>query len=77
MIEQIRAELRQVLETDLDALCEHTNLYEVGLHSIAILRLVAPLSELAGSRIRYAALARNPTLADWVTLVSKKKTSAD
>ncbi|ENM5770747.1 acyl carrier protein [Vibrio mimicus] len=46
-----------------------TNLYEIGLHSLLILRLSERFSALCGSYIGYLPLASQPTLNEWIVLV--------
>lgn len=68
MMEEIRRELARVMPEDLNDISASTNLLEVGLHSLAIMRLVEPLSRLAETRLDYVDLARQPTLEAWTLL---------
>lgn len=68
-LEQIRREVAGLLALGPDEVPEATNLIEIGLHSLAIMRLIGPLSRLAGRRLDYAELATRPTLRDWQALI--------
>ncbi|WP_238787734.1 phosphopantetheine-binding protein [Vibrio sp. Vf1514] len=46
-----------------------TNLYEIGLHSLLILRLSERFSTACGHYIGYLPLASQPTLNEWISLV--------
>lgn len=70
--EQIRRETAKILAIEVENVPEEINLIEIGLHSLALLRLIEPLSKLAGSRIDYADLAARPTVRDWSVLVASR-----
>ncbi|MDZ5699770.1 acyl carrier protein [Chelativorans sp. M5D2P16] len=76
MMEQIRGELSRVLDKEPGDLAADTNLMEVGLHSLAIMRLVSPLSQIAGTRLDYADLAREPSLGTWQALLCRLQKGA-
>lgn len=70
--EQIRRHVASVLDIEFEDVPEEIDLIEIGLHSLALLRLIEPLSKLAGARIDYADLARRPTVRDWGVLVADR-----
>ncbi|YBV94123.1 phosphopantetheine-binding protein (plasmid) [Phyllobacteriaceae bacterium JZ32] len=70
-IERIRGELSRFTDEDIRKVSADTNLIEIGLHSLAIMHLVAPLSRLAGAPLDYADLARQPSLGAWGALVCR------
>ncbi|MCO6187566.1 phosphopantetheine-binding protein [Rhizobium sp. L1K21] len=77
IIEEIRGHLATVLDDVMSELDADQNLIEVGLHSLAIMQLIKPLSELAGRRIDYADLAAHPTLRSWGALVCRQKAASN
>lgn len=79
LTDSLRRELARVLDENSAAedLSEHANLMEAGLHSLAILRLIEPLSKLAGIRLDYADLARRPSLAAWRTVLDQARARPD
>jgi aryl carrier-like protein len=70
-LERIRRALAAVLPEPDVAPSLDANLLELGLHSLAIMSLIEPLSELAGRRLDYAELARRPSLGAWVRLCER------
>lgn len=71
-VEQIRRELARVLPEGADSVSAKANLFEVGLHSLAVLQLLEPLSKLAGARLDYSDLVQDPSLGAWVRLCQRK-----
>lgn len=71
LIEQIRSEVARVLDQATDKLEPDRNMIEIGLHSLAIMQVIGPLSALAGIPLDYADLARRPTLAAWQALIER------
>ncbi len=70
---RIRREVADILALAPEDVPEDGNLIEIGLHSLAIMALIGPLSRLAGRRLDYAELAVSPTLRDWQALIRGEK----
>ncbi|MEJ1174856.1 phosphopantetheine-binding protein [Agrobacterium sp. CMT1] len=70
---QLRALLARVLEDEVRDIEPGDNLFGYGLHSLALMRLMQPLSQLAGARLAYDDLARRPTLAAWQALLERSR----
>jgi aryl carrier-like protein len=75
LIERIRAELSRVIDEPIEDCAVDENLVGRGLHSLAIMHLLEPLSRLAGKRLAYADLARNPSLHAWLLLCERESTA--
>lgn len=75
--ETMMTELKTLLAGVLvDGVCDiepGDNLFGHGLHSLALMRLIPPLSQLAGARLDYDDLARQPTLAAWQALIERSR----
>ncbi|MQB11820.1 hypothetical protein DXT96_18450 [Agrobacterium sp. ICMP 6402] len=69
MLTDLKALLAGVLEDEVRDIEPGDNLFGHGLHSLALMRLIPPLSQLAGTRLDYDDLARQPTLAAWQALL--------
>ena len=76
MMTELRSHLARVLDEETHAIGENTNLFSCGLHSLALIRLIPPLSQLAGRRLDYDDLARQPTLAAWQALIERSRVEA-
>ena len=72
-LERIRQEVAGVLDLAPEDVPEELNLIEIGLHSLAIMTLIGPISRLAGVRLDYADLAAVPTVRAWNALVEHKR----
>ncbi|MFK3779681.1 phosphopantetheine-binding protein [Agrobacterium sp. NPDC089420] len=73
MMTELKALLAGVLEDEQRDIEPGDNLFGRGLHSLALMRLIPPLSQLAGARIDYDDLARQPTLAAWQVLIERSR----
>lgn len=71
MLTDLKALLARVLEDEVRDIEPGDNLFGHGLHSLALMRLIPPLSQLAGTRLDYDDLARQPTLAAWQALIER------
>lgn len=71
MLTDLKALLAGVLEDEVRDIEPGDNLFGRGLHSLALMRLIPPLSQLAGTRLDYDDLARQPTLAAWQALIER------
>ncbi|WP_448956193.1 phosphopantetheine-binding protein [Labrys neptuniae] len=71
--DEIRRELAKVLDIAGEDVPAEANLIGFGLHSLAIMALVGPLSRLAGARLDYADLAGVPSLTAWSALVEARR----
>ena len=71
MLTDLKALLARVLEDEVRDIEPGDNLFGRGLHSLALMRLIPPLSQLAGTRLDYDDLARQPTLAAWQALIER------
>ena len=72
-LEWIRQEVAGVLDLAPEEVPDELNLIEIGLHSLAIMTLLGPISRLAGVRLDYADLAAVPTVRAWNALVEHKR----
>lgn len=68
----IRDAVVEILGEEPATIADGENLFEAGLDSVALLRLVNRLRR-SGFQVSFADLAREPTLAAWDRLVSKGK----
>ncbi|MEW9306784.1 phosphopantetheine-binding protein [Labrys neptuniae] len=75
-LERIRQEVAEVLDLAPEDVPEELNLIEIGLHSLAIMTLIGPISRLAGVRLDYADLAATPTVRAWNALIERKRAAA-
>ena len=66
----IRQEIQKVLKLDATAIPIEANLIEFGLHSLALMWLIEPLSALKGAQMEYRDLARNPSIKNWMVLMT-------
>lgn len=73
MLTNLKALLAGVLEDEVRDIEPGDNLFGHGLHSLALMRLIPPLSQLAGTRLDYDDLARQPTLAAWQALIERAR----
>lgn len=73
MMSELRLLLAGVLDDEMRNIEPEDNLFGCGLHSLALMRLMPPLSQLAGTRLDYDALARQPTLAAWQALIERSR----
>jgi len=73
MLTDLKALLARVLEDEVRDIEPGDNLFGHGLHSLALMRLIPPLSQLAGTRLDYDDLARQPTLAAWQALIERAR----
>jgi aryl carrier-like protein len=73
MLTDLKALLAEVLEDEVRNIEPGDNLFGHGLHSLALMRLIPPLSQLAGTRLDYDDLARQPTLAAWQALIERAR----
>lgn len=69
----IRDAVVEILGEEPATIADGENLFEAGLDSVGLLRLVNRLRR-GGLQVSFADLAREPTLAAWDKLVSKQKT---
>ncbi|MCG3724191.1 acyl carrier protein [Vibrio cincinnatiensis] len=63
------SEVTQALKLSSHSFSFDTNLYQLGLHSLLILRLSECFSAQCGVYIGYLPLASQPTLNCWIALV--------
>ncbi|CVI23840.1 phosphopantetheine-binding protein [Agrobacterium radiobacter] len=73
MMMELKALLARVLDDEVRDIEPGDNLFGRGLHSLALMRLIPPLSQLAGVRLEYDNLARQPTLAAWQALIERSR----
>lgn len=73
MMTELKALLARVLDDEVRDIEPGDNLFGCGLHSLALMRLMPPLSQLAGTRLDYDDLARQPTLAAWQALIERSR----
>ncbi|CAN7560340.1 phosphopantetheine-binding protein [Agrobacterium tumefaciens] len=73
MLTDLKALLARVLEDEVRDIEPGDNLFGHGLHSLALMRLIPPLSQLAGTRLDYDDVARQPTLAAWQALIERAR----
>jgi aryl carrier-like protein len=73
MTTELKAHLAKVLDDEVGDIGPNANLFGCGLHSLALMRLIPPLSQLAGTRLDYDDLARQPTLAAWQALIERSR----
>ncbi|MBP2571676.1 hypothetical protein G6L34_23505 [Agrobacterium tumefaciens] len=73
MMMELKALLARVLDDEVRDIEPGDNLFGRGLHSLALMRLMPPLSQLAGTRLDYDDLARQPTLAAWQALIERSR----
>ncbi len=73
MTTELKAHLAKVLDDEVGHIDPNANLFGCGLHSLALMRLIPPLSQLAGTRLHYDDLARQPTLAAWQALIEQSR----
>ncbi|UXS12183.1 hypothetical protein FY133_21970 [Agrobacterium tumefaciens] len=73
MMTELKALLARVLDDEVRDIEPGDNLFGRGLHSLALMRLIPPLSQLAGVRLEYDNLARQPTLAAWQALIERSR----
>lgn len=77
MLTDLKALLARVLEDEVRDIEPGDDLFGHGLHSLALMRLIPPLSQLAGTRLDYDDVARQPTLAAWQALIERARVEAD
>ena len=70
---ELKALIARVLDDEVRDIEPGDNLFGRGLHSLALMRLMPPLSQLAGTRLDYEDLARQPTLAAWQALIERSR----
>jgi aryl carrier-like protein len=73
MMMELKALVARVLDDEVRDIEPGDNLFGRGLHSLALMRLIPPLSQLAGVRLEYDNLARQPTLAAWQALIERSR----
>jgi aryl carrier-like protein len=73
MMMEFKALLARVLDDEVRDIEPGDNLFGRGLHSLALMRLIPPLSQLAGVWLEYDNLARQPTLAAWQALIERSR----
>ncbi|MEW9526465.1 hypothetical protein MRBLRH8O_004343 [Agrobacterium radiobacter] len=73
MMTELKALLARVLDDEVRDIEPGDNLFGRGLHSLALMRLMPPLSQLAGTRLDYDDLARQPTLTAWQALIERSR----
>lgn len=71
-IEQMRADIAEVLEVDLASVVEGENLVDIGLDSIRLMALAGRWST-PEVRIEFADLAEYPELRQWWNQVSERR----
>lgn len=71
---QLKAILENVLGDEAGGIEPGDNLFGHGLHSLMLMRLIPPLSRIAGRRLDYDELARQPTLAARQALIERSLT---
>ncbi|MFB9832647.1 amino acid adenylation domain-containing protein, partial [Actinoallomurus acaciae] len=67
--ERLRTVVADLVEEDPADLADDANLFELGLDSIALMRLVSSLRR-DGAEVDFAALSRDPTLRAWYALLT-------
>lgn len=65
-------EVTQALNLPAEHFSHQTNLYELGLHSMLILRLSERFSQQCGKHVSYLALASTPTVAAWIAVIQQE-----
>ncbi|MCZ7853935.1 phosphopantetheine-binding protein [Agrobacterium salinitolerans] len=73
MMTELKALIARVLDDEVRDIEPEDNLFGRGLHSLALMRLMPPLSQLAGTRLDYEDLTRRPTLAAWQALIERSR----
>ncbi len=70
-LQQLRLTVAELLEEDPGEIGDETNLFELGLESIALMRTVGQWRR-AGIEVSFGELAENPTIDGWFTLLSTR-----
>lgn len=73
MMTELKALIARVLDDEMRDIEPEDNLFGRGLYSLALMRLMSPLSQLAGTRLDYEDLTRRPTLAAWQALIERSR----
>ncbi|WP_264763609.1 salicylate synthase [Frankia gtarii] len=68
----VRAAAAWLTEEDPDAVDVHANLFELGLESVSLMRLVGTWRE-AGAEVNFAELAECPTIDGWSKLLASRQ----
>jgi aryl carrier-like protein len=71
-LEQMRADIAEMLHEDPEAVGDHDNLMDLGVDSMRALNLVLKWSE-AGVPIEFSELAEQVTLAGWWAVVEARQ----
>jgi aryl carrier-like protein len=74
-VDQMRADIAEVLQEDVSAVVAGENLVDVGLDSIRIMMLASRWS-LPGAAIEFADLAEYPELMQWWGTVCERRLAA-
>jgi mycobactin phenyloxazoline synthetase len=74
-VEGLRRTAAELTDEDAESIGADTNLFELGLESIALMRLVSTWRR-AGIEVNFAELAQTPTLAGWSTLLARRAPAA-
>ncbi|MGH4022099.1 MAG: amino acid adenylation domain-containing protein [Pseudonocardiaceae bacterium] len=73
-IEGLQRTVANLVEEDPESIGQDTNLFTLGLDSIALMQLVGRWRQ-AGIGVNFAELAENPTISAWSKLVSMRESS--
>jgi len=71
VIEQLRAELLELLEEDDDPISVEESLFDRGLDSVRLMTLVERFQQ-RGVNVTFGDLAEQPTIAAWSTLIASR-----
>jgi aryl carrier-like protein len=75
-VDQMRADIAEVLQEDVSAVVAGENLVDIGLDSIRIMMLASRWS-LPGVPIEFADLAEYPELMQWWETVCERRAAAE
>jgi len=75
-LEQMRADIADVLQEDVSAIVAGENLVDIGLDSIRIMTLAARWS-LPGATVEFADLAESPELHQWWETVRDRRATVE
>ncbi|MGH3870231.1 MAG: amino acid adenylation domain-containing protein [Pseudonocardiaceae bacterium] len=71
-VEEIRQTVANLVEEDSESIGPDTNLFELGLDSIVLMRLVGRWRR-SGIEVNFAELAENPTIGAWSRLMCERE----
>ncbi len=71
-VEELRRTVANLVEEDPESIGSDTNLFELGLDSIVLMRLVGRWRQ-SGIEVNFAELAENPTIGAWSRLMCERE----